>query len=188
MNTNDLPKQNRPESRHIVAAILTAFLAILVVDFLTHAVVLSKWWRTTAAFWRPPIDLAHLIPVAYASFLLYAAGLTWVLIAFKGNQPRMSGAISLSAAVGTFIGITGVLATYSVLPIPASALLIFPITFTIDLVCAGAVISNVLAAKQPWRRFAFFAMMFLLLFICGVVIQNLLFPTPPTTLQNSSVN
>jgi hypothetical protein len=163
-----------PERPHIALATVAAFLAILVVDFITHAVLLSNWWRTTATFWRTLDELFRLIPYAYLSFLLYAAGLTRLLVFLKGPRPRIAVAIKLGAAAGAFIGVTNILAVYSVLPLPRSALLVFPLSFISDLAAAGASAALVLTANRPWRRLALLALAFFLLLLLGLVLQNLL--------------
>jgi len=157
---------------------VASFLAILVADFLTHAVALSSWWRNTETYWRAPPELFRLIPYAYAAFALYAAGLNWLLVAIKGPRPLLRTAITLGATSGAFIGLTTILGIYSVLSVPHSALLVFPASFAFSFAAAGTSAALVLAAPHPWRRLVVLAFALLLAFALGVIAQNLLFPTP----------
>ncbi len=155
-----------------------AFLAILTVDFLLHAVVLSPWWRATGSYWRPPAELFALIPFAYAAYALCAVGLCWLLVALRGERPGLRFAAGVGAAAGAFLGAVSVLASYSVLAMPPGALLVFPLSFAVALGAGGAACALVLSAARPWRRLAVLAAGCLLLCALGVVVQNLVLPTP----------
>jgi len=164
----------RGEVGRLTAAALAAFLAILVVDFLTHAVAFAGWWRATAEYWRPPDMLFRHIPYAYAAFALYAAGLTWLLARIQAPRLPVATGFAIGLAAGALIGIAGILATYSVVPMPLGALVVFPVSFIVDFGAAGACAALVLRAERPWRRLALLTMLLFLLFVLGVVIQNLL--------------
>lgn len=178
MNARNLQASVDSERPPFVAALIGSFLAMVAVDFLFHAVLLSQWWRATATFWRPPNQLFAYIPYAYASFVLYAAGLNWLLIRLKGNRPSLRAATLVGAAAGAIVGAAGVLATYSAVPLPLSALLVFPLSFVAVLAAGCTASTLVLTAARPWRRVALLAAASLAVFALGVILQNVLFPTP----------
>jgi hypothetical protein len=176
MSSVDLPTAAAGRSR-ILAALAGSFLGMVTVDFLLHAVLLSAWWRSTEPYWRPPAELFALIPFAYASFALYAAGLLWLLTRIFGRRLPVASAALYGVGTGTFIGVTSALAIYSAVSLPRSALLVFPISFAA--VFAGGAVSAalILRAVRPWRRLAILTGAFILLFVSGVVLQNLFLPT-----------
>ncbi len=96
----------RGKWKAIAAAATGAWWSYVVLDFLTHAVVLAGWWRTTEVFWLPPANLAKRIPVAYAVFAIYCASLTLLLHALRGQRPPVSTGLRFGALVGLVFGLT----------------------------------------------------------------------------------
>jgi branched-subunit amino acid ABC-type transport system permease component len=156
-------------------------------DFLLHAVLLGQWWRSTEQFWRPPAELFALIPFAYASFALYAAGLLWLLISIRGRRPRLREAALIGLSAGAFIGATSALAIYSAVSLPRSALLVFPVSFAVVFAAGATTAALVLRALRPWRRLALVTLVLVFLFVVGVVLQNVFFPTPQSHRVPTSV-
>jgi hypothetical protein len=167
-------------------AMAAAWLSYVAVDFLTHAVVLAPWWRATAPFWLPPMQLLRMIPFGYLSFALYAIGLVWLLPRLVGERPRSSQAAAYAAVVGLLVGLIQALANYSVFPMPASALIVWPLSLTLGSVAAGLAAASVLTAHRPARRLVVIFFIALAVILIGVVFQNLLFPTPADHLARSA--
>jgi hypothetical protein len=161
---------------------IAAYWSFLVVDFLLHAVVLASWWRSTGGYWLPPADLFRRIPFGYASFLIYAGALVWLLVRLHGRRPGMARAARFGAVAGGIAGISWGLATYSVFSMPASALLVWPVATILESVLAATAGAWVLAAARPATRAGWIVIAGLLLVVAGVVAQNVLFPAPPTHL------
>jgi hypothetical protein len=155
-----------------------AWLSYVAVDFLTHAVVLAPWWRATESFWLPPMQLLRMIPFGYLSFAVFAVGLVWLMPKLVGDRPRSSQAAAYAAVVGLLVGLIQALANYSVFPMPASALVVWPLSVTVASVGGGLAAASVLRAHRPARRLLLILVIVLALIAVGVVLQNLLFPTP----------
>jgi hypothetical protein len=177
MNAQEL-RPAAPERPRILAAFVGSFLGMVTADFLLHAVLLGQWWRSTESFWRPPNELFALIPYAYASFALYAAGLLWLLLSLRGRRPPLTTAVLFGLGAGAFIGASSVLAIYSAVSLPRSALLVFPVSFATVLAAGATAAALVLSAARPWRRVGLLTVAMILLFMVGVVLQNVFFPTP----------
>jgi hypothetical protein len=171
----------------LLAALVGSLLAMVAVDFLLHAALLSHWWRATAAFWRPPDELFAYIPYAYGSFVLYAAGLDWLLIRLRGPRPLLRDAALGGLVTGAVIGGAGILATYSVVPLPRSALVVFTISLSFVMSSGAVAAAWVLTAPRPWRRVALLTAAALALLVLGVILQNVLFPTPPGQRRPASI-
>jgi hypothetical protein len=141
-------------------------------------VFLAAWWRSTESYWLPSGELFRRIPFGYASFAIYVAVLVWILVRLQGERPDVVRAGCFGILAGLVVGSFWVLATYSVFSMPASALIVWPVSITLESVGATTVAAWVLKAARPWRRAGVVVGAGVLLFIAGVVIQNVLFPTP----------
>lgn len=169
-------------STPMVPAAVAAWLTYVVIDFLTHAVLLSPWWRATESFWLPPMQLAKRIPFAYLSFALYAAGLVWLMARLLGSRPSTAHAARFGALAGLLVGVVQALANYSVFAMPPSALLVWPGSVALASVAAAVSGSSVFNARGPWRRVLLVLLVAVVLLVVGVVVQNLVFPTPTNRL------
>ncbi len=161
-----------------LSAVIAAWCAYLVLDFLTHSVLLAAWWRATKIYWLPPQELFRSIPFGYASFAIYCAALTWLLLRLYGKHPTLIAGLRFGAGAGLVYGAGSVLATYSVFHMPTSALLVWPASVTVGSTVAGVVAAWVLVADHPWRRVGLVVGTAIILFIMAVVMQNLFFPIP----------
>jgi hypothetical protein len=169
---------NRPPLGQLVPGALAALWAFVTVDFLSHAVVLAEWWRATERYWLPPADLVRLIPLGYASFAIYCSTLTWLFIRLRGARSSLWSGLRFGAVAGLIAGTGSVLAIYSALRMPASALLVWPASIAAASAGAGAAAAWVAGAERPWRRTGLVIAAGLLFFVAGVIVQNTLLPTP----------
>ncbi len=175
MSTQENAGPMRPA---LLPAATAAWFGYLVTDFLIHGVFLSSWWRATESYWLPPKEMFRMIPYSYVSFAIYCAVLTWLLWRLFGDRLSLRLGLQFGALAGLIPGTASALGTYSLFHIPTMALLIWPATQTIISAIVGTVASWVLLAKRPWRRVGLTVLVAVVFFIAGVVIQNLLFPTP----------
>lgn len=162
------------ERKAIAAAATGAWWSYVVLDFLTHGVVLAGWWRATGVFWLPPADLARRIPVAYGVFAIYCVSLTVLLDAVGGRQPPVSRGLRLGVLVGLVFGLTSALGMYCLVRVPLSFLLVGPPGATVASGGAGAAAAWVLCGARRWRRVGVLFAAGLALLVVGVVAQNVL--------------
>jgi hypothetical protein len=160
--------------RTIAAAATGAWWSYVVLDFLTHAVVLAGWWRATGEFWLPPLELARRIPVAYGVFAIYCASLTMLLIVVRGQQPPVPTGLRFGALVGLVFGVTSALGSYCLVRVPSSFLLVGPASTAIASAGSGAAAAWVLGGTRRWSRVGVLFAAGLALLIAGVVAQNVL--------------
>jgi len=164
--------------RAFLPALMAGWCVYLLLDFLTHAVFLASWWERTESYWLPPLELFRRIPFGYASFAIYCAALTWLLVRLNGERLDIRRGLRFGAAAGLVSGVAGVLGAFSAFSMPVSALVVWPVSVVVASSAAGAVAAWVLAAERPWRRFGLILAVAVVLFIAGVVIQNVFFPPP----------
>jgi len=177
---------SRGARARLLPAAVAGWVAYLLCDFLVHAVFLAQWWRATESYWLPPRDLFLRIPLGYASFAIYCAVLAWLLGRLYGDRLNLSSGVRFGAIAGLVSGLGSVLGTYSAFRMPPSALVVWPASFLLDSTIAGGVMAWVLVAERPWRRVGVVIAVAALLFVLGVVVQNMFFPTPADHVFQSS--
>ena len=160
------------KSPALLPAALAACLAYLALDFLIHASILAQWWSATEAYWLPPLELFQRIPFAYLSFAIYSTVLVWLLVRFLGPKPGLRESLGFGAAAGGLFGIASVLAQYSVFPMPASGLLVFPASVIIGSLGASAAGASVLSSPRPWRQAIMVLLIAFAIVVLGVLLQN----------------
>jgi hypothetical protein len=170
-----------------IAAAAAAWLVYLAMDFLVNGVALAPWWRTTGSSWLSPQTLLERIPLAYLSFAIYAVVLTWLLAYLVRPRPAVLTGLGFGALAGCISGIWSVLAVYSVFSVPQTLLLVWPVTAILESAVAGAAAAFLLKSSTPWRRLIFILLITLVLFILGVILQNLFFPTAANRIQSLSI-
>jgi hypothetical protein len=176
---------SRKAGANLLPAAVAGWFAYLAVDFLVHAVFLSQWWRATESYWLPPRELFRRIPFGYLSFAIYCAVLAWLLRRLYGDRLNLSNGVRFGAIAGLVSGLASVLGTYSAFRMPPSSLVVWPASILLDSTVVGGVTAWVLIAGRPWRRVGLVVLAAVVLFILGVVVQNIFLPTPPDHLLQS---
>lgn len=176
--TMDDQDGSRPARRSFLAAATGAWCTYLVLDFMAHAVFLASYWRATQTYWLPPLQLFRRIPLAYAVFAVQCAVLTWLLRRLYPERLSVATGLRFGSLAGLFFGTSSALGSYSLFRMPPSALIVWPASTTVEWAIAGTVAAWVLVAQRPWRRVALVFLTAVVLFVIGVVIQNLFLTTP----------
>jgi hypothetical protein len=162
------------ERTSYVTAAAAGWLAYVGMDFLLHGVVLASWWRLTGSFWLPPQTLFARIPFAYLSFAIYAAVLTGLLFHLAEPSPALLAGLGFGALAGCVSGVWSALSVYSVVSMPAAALLVWPATAMVESAAAGAAAVFILRSTSPWRGLLYVFLLTLGIFVFGVILQNLI--------------
>ena len=170
------PRTAAEPSNSLAAPALAGWFAYLSADFLTHAVILAPWWRATESYWLEPTQLFARIPFAYGAFAIYVTAILWLVTRLFGRRPAAGKAAVFGAVAGALFGAASGLANYSILPTPVSALLVWPASAAFASVVAVSAGVSTLNSARPWSRAALVLLGAVLVFIVGVVLQNLLFP------------
>jgi hypothetical protein len=160
--------------RGVIAGAVAGWWSYVVVDFAIHAVVLESWWRSTQSYWIPPVEMARRIPFAYLAFAMYCLGLSWVVVAMRGQPLRVSQGFRVGALAGAAFGAMSALGAYSVVRLPVSFLVVGPGSTAACSGIAGAAASWVAGGNRRWRRVGLVFAFGLAVFVAGVVGQNIM--------------
>jgi hypothetical protein len=153
-----------------LVAVLLAWLAMLAVDFFVHAGLLSRFYVAPPPAVLPPQEAARLIPVGYASFLLWAVLLEILVLRFRaaGAWRGFLAGLGFGALIqgATYLG----LATITTLPRPLLAGWFAAQTaqFAAGGLVAGSALAGARLGPLLLRVLAFAG----LLFLITVVLQS----------------
>jgi hypothetical protein len=164
-------------ARQLTIGGIAAWLIYLAADFWSHAVLLRVWWAETGSYWRPPEELFAFIPYAYAAFLIYCIGLTWLLLRLS-PEPTLRRGAAAGTVLGLLTGVWFTLSAYSVFPMPAATLVLWPVAMTAESALAGAAAGWVLTGERTAKRLGLLFALWIAAVVAGILAQNLL-PGPP---------
>jgi len=94
-------KSDQFSIRRLIGATLLAWFAVLGFDFLLHGGILARLYAEPSPFLLPPEDAFRLIPLGYASFLVFQIFLVWLLVRLeiKGGKSSFLLGLKVGAAV-----------------------------------------------------------------------------------------
>jgi len=158
----------------VLPSTVAAFWTYVVLDFALHAVLLASWWRHHGTFSLSLLELAQRIPIGYASFAIYCAGLCCLLASKHFGEPRVLLGLCVGALAGIAYGVMFAFGVYSIARIPASFLVLGPASTAVCSAGAGGAGAWVLGGGRRWRRVGLVVVGGFVALILAVVAQNML--------------
>lgn|SRR3989338_3144483 len=122
-------------------AVIAVFVALAVVEFLLHSVLLAGIYEQTAGLWRTMDEIKSLSWLMHVSYLILAVVL--VIIYSKGYEPAKPGlaqGLRFGVLTGLFMSVPMALNCYAVMPIPVSLALGWFVGGMTEMLIAGALI------------------------------------------------
>ena len=107
--------------KRVALAVGAVFLAMFVLEFVIHEVLLGELYKQTASVWRPAEQMGRYMGHMILSYFIYSV--FFVIIYGKGyeaGKPGVGQGLRFGMLMGLLQAPAGALIWYSVLPIPAS--------------------------------------------------------------------
>ncbi len=160
-----------PSRGRLIAVALLGWLSMLGVDFLLHAGILADLYQEPSSFLLPPLEAFRRIPLGYLAFLLSAVFLLWLFLRLEIRG--LQNGFWLGIRIGGYLWGTLALGLFSIST--ASPTLLFGWFFgqAIEMGVGGAVMGVGLTEVRLRRLALLVVLLVFLLFIAGVVLQNL---------------
>lgn len=132
--------------KKIILAIIVIFVALGILDYVLHTLILSSVYESTKELWRPMEDMK--ICVMYLSSLIgiVAFVYTYVLLVRPKN---LKNAILFGLLIGVFMGVSMGYGTYSYMPIPYVLAASWFWGTIIELTIAGLLLGLIIKDKAP---------------------------------------
>lgn len=157
--------------RDLFIILILSWLSMIGFDFFLHAGLLARFYLQPSLFLLPPEKAFRLIPIGYASFLLFASLLLWLMVRLRIVGLREGSEFGLK--LGCFIWGALILGLASISTADVSLLVGWFFGQTIELGIAGAVIGKGLTEKRFTRLSAMVIVFIIFLFFVTVVLQTL---------------
>jgi hypothetical protein len=159
---------------HKVLAIIAGWLIFIGIDFVFHGAVFAHYWQEEISAFKSLENLALLIPSGYLSFLLLTILEGHIYFRFFPTPPQRKALVRFAMIFAGLFSLSGFFGMYSFLAIPTKHLLIFNSIYFVELLLVPFAIDLVARSGTPPKRFGQILLVFFLLIIVGIILQNLL--------------
>ena len=151
---------------------LTAWLLFIGIDFLFHASIFQNIWKEIEAA-KPLEELALLIPVGYTSFLLLTILIGYLFVSIYKEKPQLKDVVKFGLIFGGLYALSNFLGAFSFLNIPVFFLILNNIVSFIEISGVVIVYNNLLFGNRFRKKMGFIIIIFVILLIFGIFIQNI---------------
>lgn len=154
-----------------IRLILLSWFSMIGFDFFLHAGLLSSIYSQPSPFLLPPERAFALIPVGYASFLLFDIFLLWLIL--KLNIKGTKEGLIFGLQVGLFAWGAFAIGLFSIATASPTLLIAWFLGQAIELGIAGGIIGYGLNQKSLKRLFYFVIVFVIVSIVVSLIIQNI---------------
>jgi hypothetical protein len=125
-------------------ASVAVFVAIAVLEFLIHGVLLADAYQQTASIWRPEAEMQRRLWLFFVGDLIFAP--VFALIYAKGyerGKAALAQGLRFGAYMGLLVGVSLIFGWYVVLPIKTALAVSWMVAGFVEMVVAGIVVALV---------------------------------------------
>ena len=151
---------------------LTAWLLFIGIDFLFHASILQNIWKEIEVA-KPLEELALLIPVGYTSFLLLTILIGYLFVNIYKEQPQLREGVKFGIIFGGLYSLSNFLGSFSFINVPVFFLILTNIVYFIEIFGVVIVYNNLLYGNRFRKKIGIVIIVFIVLLISGIIIQNI---------------
>ena len=119
-------------------ASVAVFVAIGVLEFLIHGVLLSDLYKQTASVWRPEAEMRQMMWIFWVGYLVFAP--FFALIYAKGyekGKPGLGQGFRYGLYVGAMLSVMTGFGWYVILPIPPVLAFYWFLGILVEFIAAG---------------------------------------------------
>jgi hypothetical protein len=160
------------KTRFILASVM-AWLFFLMLDFMAHATLLSRFWAKEYPALKSKEELFRLIPLGYLSFLILTLLIGWIYIRFVKDGGNTKKGFSFGAAFGGLYAVVTFLSWYSALNLPALFVLLISFVYFVEIVAVGFTFGFLLPPESVKKRVWALAGIIFFGFVLSIIIQNI---------------
>jgi hypothetical protein len=158
--------------KRYILAILMAWILFIGVDFLFHASIFASLWKEEILIFKSPENLALLIPIGYISFLLLTILIGYLFFRIFKTKPSLKNTLEFALVFGILFSVSNLLGLYSYIKIPLKHLLLFHLIYFIEILVLTLSLHFIRFSTNLNRSIWLTVLIFFILIITGIVIQN----------------
>ena len=160
-------------NRRQILSIVLAWLIFIGVDFLFHASLFASFWNEDLPALKSLDDLALLIPAGYLSFLLLTTLIGFVFFKIFSTKPEVGKVFQFGFIFALLFSLSNFLGLFSYIDLPLKQLIVFNLVYFIEVIVVCLYLNYVAFSKGIRKPIWLSVLVFFLLIILGVVIQNM---------------
>src|SRR5881396_1985607 len=120
-------------------ASVAVFVAIVVLEFLIHGVLLSGLYKQTASVWRPEAEMQQMMWIFWAGYLVFAPFFALIYVkGYEKGKPGLGQGIRCGLYVGAMLSVMQSFGWYAILPIPFVLAFYWFVAILVEYIAAGA--------------------------------------------------
>ena len=155
-------------------SIILAWILFIGLDFLFHASLFSSFWNEDIPALKPLNDLALLIPAGYLSFFLLTSLVGFVFHIIFRVEPEFRRVLQFGFVFALLFSSSNFFGLYSYVDLPLKQLLVFNLVYFFEIFAVALSLYFISFAQSLKKPMLYTLMIFVLLVIMGIVIQNIL--------------
>ncbi len=161
--------------RRFVLTTFLAWLVFLVLDFLTHAVLLNSFWAQHYQALKSQDELFRLIPFGYLSFLILTFMFGWLYARLFKSDGDVKKGLVFGAIGGGLFALSNFFGWYSFLDLPILFLILASLGYFVEISGVGLVFGYLLHPSFIKKRVWIIVSVIVFGLFLGIVLQNIAF-------------
>ncbi|MCW5519445.1 hypothetical protein J1N09_06325 [Aureitalea sp. L0-47] len=151
-----------------------AWLLFLGIDFICHAAIFANLWEESVPAFKSLNDLAILIPAGYGSFFLLTLLVTFTYSKAYPEPPSRTQLMQFTLIWAVLFSVANFLGSYSYLEVPIKHLIVINFVYFLEISSIIIVVYGLFHSEKKKRYRMWSVLLFFILIILGIVIQNVL--------------
>ena len=159
--------------KRYITGIIFAWILVIGVDFLFHASIFASLWSEDVAIFKSTKELSLLLPIGYLSFLFLSLLIGYLFFKIFKVKPTLKEVLIFGFIIGMLYLLINFSGLFSYVKIPVKQLIIFNLISFVEIIVITLSLYFTLFAKSLKRIVWLTILCFMLLLICGIVVQNI---------------
>ncbi len=130
-----------------IASVAT-FVAMSVIEFLVHGVMLSGWYREYTVYWRSQEEVMNQLHWLYLGYALFAAMFSYIYTRGYEGKPGIGEGLRYGVLVGSFIGIPKMFIEHAVFYYPGKMLVAWCIETIVICTILGVIVAMIYKGEK----------------------------------------
>jgi len=159
--------------KNLIVPIIVSWFIFIGVDFLFHASIFESLWKEDIPALKSLKNLALLIPAGYFSFLLLTSLIGYIFYRLFPIKPKVKEVLVFAVTFGTLYSLSNIFGLFSYVEIPMKQLIAFQFVYFVEIIAVSFCLNQILFSKNRKKDILISFLIFILLLILGIIIQNL---------------